>query len=250
MTGNVGELPSSERKGLGEDMPGHPRPVSGSLGLRGLVHMHHGRGDDDGHCDELWRIVKDRLFTDDRQCRHRAWQRNNLHLSESGREFHGDARQLGNDGSNLRLQDLQLMDDIALLLIQPKLMGDILPHVAPFLRAGLATDGLDLMDFADGLASGDVQLWVATEGSKIYGALLTAIVTENDRKLLDIGGLGGAGVLRWGKVASRTLKAFAKEHDCEAMIFAGHKGSLRAYEGFRIVGEHRPGHYQFEGAVQ
>ena len=122
--------------------------------------------------------------------------------------------------------------------------------IGPFLIAGAQVD--DSVDIEEEVASvyaGRARVWMITEGDRCVAAFLTSICNDTDGRSLDVYGLGGVGMLKWGKYLTEEMVDFAKIANCNRVLFKGRKALLRTYPGVRIVGEDAPGTYIFERAL-
>lgn len=123
--------------------------------------------------------------------------------------------------------------------------------VSPHLLRGLAvaTDKT-LKDVVDSIFAGTNCLWAIFEDGKIVGVFVTAVYPDDDGgRFLDVFALGGERIGTWGKNISGAMAVHAKEMGCNRIVFCGRKALLRLYEGVSIIGERKPGVYEFERAV-
>lgn len=131
-------------------------------------------------------------------------------------------------------------------------MGEMLPHVGPHLLRGAAAEGepVSIKDCFDDIVAGRMQVWAIMSDEKIFAGFVTSVVTQDGRRLLDVYGLGGDGILQWGHDLSETMAGFARANACEAVVFSGRKALQRTYTDVKIVGERAPGVFIFERAVK
>lgn len=144
------------------------------------------------------------------------------------------------------------MDEIKILQIPLELVGAMLPHLGPHLLKGASAEPepVDVKDVIDRVVDGRIQMWAIMSPSEIHAAFLTSVLTDNDGSFsLDVYGLGGAGILKWGKLISERMMSFARFTDCKRIVFSGRKALLKAYDGVHITGHRPDGLYQFERLV-
>lgn len=144
------------------------------------------------------------------------------------------------------------MDAIEILHIPMEMVGAMLPHLGPHLLRGASAEPepVDVKDVIDRIVDGRIQMWAIMTPDHIHAAFLTSVIEDGEGLALDVYGLGGEGILKWGKLISERMVSFAKFTDCERIIFSGRKALLKAYDGVRIIGERPDGLYQFERTVQ
>lgn len=140
-----------------------------------------------------------------------------------------------------------------IVLVPLSFLPQMLPHLQAALEAGMtaATD-IDLeKEFAD-VAAGKAQVWAILRSDRVIGAFLTSVVILKDgRRALDVYGLGGGGILGWGRDLSQLLIDYGKANACSVVVFKGRKALMRAYRGsgIAIVGQHGDGNYLYERAL-
>lgn len=137
---------------------------------------------------------------------------------------------------------------IEVIQIPMSMVGAMLPHLGPHLLRGAAAEpeAVDIKDCIDKIVDGRIQMWAIMEPDRIHAAFLTSVIEDGDGSALDVYGLGGQGILRWGKLISERMVSFAKFTHCQRIIFSGRKALLKAYDGVRIIGARPDGLYQFE----
>lgn len=140
--------------------------------------------------------------------------------------------------------------DVLIFPVPLPMLGKAWNKVAPLLLRGLVeSPNISLKEAVDDLLDGTDTLWVIFSGGKLEGVFLTHAFEDERGKAVDIYALSGRGLLKWGKPLSRVMVDYAKQQGCSRIVFCGRKGSERAYEGVRIVGELKPGIYHFEREV-
>ncbi len=129
-------------------------------------------------------------------------------------------------------------------------LSQMWPAIGPYLVAGASTDpDVDLEEEVARVYAGKSRVWVIVEGDRTRAAFLTSVVTDSDGRCLDVFGLGGEGMIRWGRALTAEMVRYSMLAECNRVIFKGRRALLRAYPGVRIVGEDAPGLYIFERAV-
>ena len=145
------------------------------------------------------------------------------------------------------------MADIEIIQIPMEMVGAMLPHLGPHLLRGASAEPeqVNVKDTIDRIVDGRIQMWAIMTPDEIHAAFLTSVLSNDDGTFdLDVYGLGGEGIMTWGKLISDRMVEFAKFHDCDRIVFSGRKALLKAYDGVRIVGVRPDGLYQFERTVQ
>jgi hypothetical protein len=124
------------------------------------------------------------------------------------------------------------------------------PHLAPFLIAGAKVDpDVDLNQAVADVLEGRARIWVILDGDTPIGAFLTSIVETSDGEALDVYGLGGRSILKWGQKITTAMIAYAQSNRVDRIIFKGRKALQRAYPGIRAVGQEPDGTYLYERRV-
>ena len=144
------------------------------------------------------------------------------------------------------------MDGIEVIQIPLDMVGAMLPHLGPHLLRGAAAEPeqVDVKDTIDRIVDGRIQMWAIMTPEEIHAAFLTSVLSNDDETFdLDVYGLGGAGILKWGKLISDRMMSFARFTGCKRIVFSGRKALLKTYDGVRIVGLRPDGLYQFERSV-
>lgn len=139
---------------------------------------------------------------------------------------------------------------IAIIPLANDQIPGLWPRIGGYLLAGAATD--DDVDLEQGLAdiaADRARVWMIVDCDRVVGAFLTSCVTDSDGRCLDVYGLGGSGIRRWGKALTDAMVAYGKQADCNRVVFKGRKALLRTYPGVRIVGPDGPKRYIFERAI-
>lgn len=128
----------------------------------------------------------------------------------------------------------------------------MMPHIAPMLSKGLgAAPNVSIEQEMSDAISGITKVWVVMKDAKVVAALFTSVVHDDDGTLaLDVYGMGGDGIQKWGKPLSNVLADFAKSQGCKRAVFYGRKGLLRSYNGVRIIGQHDDRTMIFERVIQ
>lgn len=128
-------------------------------------------------------------------------------------------------------------------LIQPSW-----PWIGPHLVSGAQCEQ-DILDGINAIAANKARVWVILEGDEVLGAFLTSVVVDDRGMAVDVYGLGGRNILRWGKALSDEMVAYAKRNECGRVIFKGRKALMKAYEGIEMVGEEPDGTLIYERLV-
>jgi len=112
--------------------------------------------------------------------------------------------------------------------IDPKEIESVWPMVYPLIDKchRYANGELETQDFLDMLTSGAMQLWVATDDSLIFAAMITEFVQYPRKKVMRIIAIGGEGMKRWMRFFP-ALEAAALQVGCTGFEALGRKGWLR-----------------------
>jgi hypothetical protein len=85
-------------------------------------------------------------------------------------------------------------------------------------------------DIYDSLKEYDHQLWVAFDGGKIKGAVVTNIITYPKRKILCMSFCGGVELKDWKGPMLELLKKFAKDVGCDGIEATARRGWAKVFE--------------------
>ena len=110
-------------------------------------------------------------------------------------------------------------------IIQPEDVAYVWEEVAPLLDTVKEhTEGeLETDDFLEPLTHGDMQLWVATEGSTVHGVMVTQLIPYPQKKILRIISLAGDNFEEL-RGFQEMIEAFAVKTGCTALEMWGRKG--------------------------
>ena len=110
-------------------------------------------------------------------------------------------------------------------IIQPEDVAYVWEEVAPLLDTVKEhTEGeLETDDFLEPLTHGDMQLWIATEGSTVHGVMVTQLVPYPQKKILRIISLAGDNFEELREF-QEMIEAFAVKTGCTALEMWGRKG--------------------------
>ena len=110
-------------------------------------------------------------------------------------------------------------------IIQPEDVAYVWEEVAPLLDTVKEhTEGeLETDDFLEPLTHGDMQLWIATEGSTVHGVMVTQLVPYPQKKILRIISLAGDNFEEL-RDFQEMIEAFAVKTGCTALEMWGRKG--------------------------
>ena len=109
--------------------------------------------------------------------------------------------------------------------IQPEDVAYVWEEVAPLLDTVKEhTEGeLETDDFLEPLTHGDMQLWIATEGSTVHGVMVTQLIPYPQKKILRIISLAGDNFEEL-RGFQEMIEAFAVKTGCTALEMWGRKG--------------------------
>jgi hypothetical protein len=85
-------------------------------------------------------------------------------------------------------------------------------------------------DIYDSLKEYDHHLWVAFDGDKIKGAVVTNIITYPRRKILCMSFCGGTELKIWKDPMLELLKQFARDVGCDGIEATARKGWAKVFE--------------------
>ena len=110
-------------------------------------------------------------------------------------------------------------------IVQPEDVAYIWEEVAPLLdRVKEHSEGeLETDDFLEPLTHGDMQLWIATEGSTVHGVMVTQLIPYPQKKILRIISLAGDNFEEL-RGFQEMIEAFAVKTGCTALEMWGRKG--------------------------
>ena len=110
-------------------------------------------------------------------------------------------------------------------IVQPEDVAYIWEEVAPLLNTVREhTEGeLETDDFLEPLTHGDMQLWIATEGSTVHGVMVTQLIPYPQKKILRIISLAGDNFEEL-RDFQEMIEAFAVKTGCTALEMWGRKG--------------------------
>ena len=110
-------------------------------------------------------------------------------------------------------------------IIQPEDVAYVWEEVAPLLDTVKEhTEGeLETDDFLEPLTHGDMQLWIATEGSTVHGVMVTQLIPYPQKKILRIISLAGDNFEELREF-QEMIEAFAVKTGCTALEMWGRKG--------------------------
>ena len=110
-------------------------------------------------------------------------------------------------------------------IIQPEDVAYVWEEVAPLLDTVKEhTEGeLETDDFLEPLTHGDMQLWIATEGSTVHGVMVTQLIPYPQKKILRIISLAGDNFEEL-RGFQEMIEAFAVKTGCTALEMWGRKG--------------------------
>ena len=110
-------------------------------------------------------------------------------------------------------------------IIQPEDVAFVWEEVDPLLDTVKEhTEGeLETDDFLEPLTHGDMQLWIATEGSTVHGVMVTQLIPYPQKKILRIISLAGENFEELREF-QEMIEAFAVKTGCTALEMWGRKG--------------------------
>ena len=110
-------------------------------------------------------------------------------------------------------------------IIKPEDVAYVWEEVAPLLDTVKEhTEGeLETDDFLEPLTHGDMQLWIATEGSTVHGVMVTQLIPYPQKKILRIISLAGDNFEEL-RGFQEMIEAFAVKTGCTALEMWGRKG--------------------------
>ena len=123
---------------------------------------------------------------------------------------------------------------ISCRLIRPDHIDVIWTEVAPHIeRCVPHSEGeLEVEDFHQLLANGEMQLWIAVDDQEILAAMVTQIVSYPRKRILRIIAIGGGEMDRWLPFLPG-LEEWALENGATALECWGRKGWLKILEDWK-----------------
>lgn len=90
-------------------------------------------------------------------------------------------------------------------------------------------------DIKNGLSTNPQQLWIAYEGDKVYGAVVTEIITYPQTVALVMHFTGGVELPKWKAQMLKLLQDFGKANGCNIIESYGRAGWAKVFEndGFK-----------------
>ncbi len=135
--------------------------------------------------------------------------------------------------------------------LEPPQVVLLWPVLRPMLEAG--AEGMDADSVTEALRDvfgGRARIWVISDDSAILAAFLTAVILDKDgNDAVDVYGLGGRAMLKWGQALTERMVEYAQANGCKRVLFRGRKALQRAYHGIEIVGLEPDGTHIYERAV-
>ena len=110
-------------------------------------------------------------------------------------------------------------------IVQPEDIAYIWEDVSPLIEmARKHSEGeLETDDFLEPLTHGDMQLWIATEDSKMHSVMVTQIVPYPQKKILRVISIAGSDFKRLYEF-NEMVESFAVRTGCTGMELWGRKG--------------------------
>lgn len=135
--------------------------------------------------------------------------------------------------------------------IDKPFLGVTWPSIGPHLLAGaIHADEGGIEEAIDDVFEDKARVWAIVEDGDVHAAFLTSVVeADAGHRYLDVYGLGGRNMMKWGRQLSERMAEYARLNECSKVIFKGRKALLRTYTNVKMVGEEAPGLYVFERAV-
>lgn len=135
--------------------------------------------------------------------------------------------------------------------IHTSILPSFWPVVGPLLALGASVDDdTDLEAELANILSERARIWFIAQKDKIEAAFVTRVICDENGRALDVFGLGGANMAKWGKDLTGTMVAYSRLAECKRIIFKGRKALLRTYPGVKIIGRDDDGTYIFEKALK
>ena len=129
--------------------------------------------------------------------------------------------------------------------IETERLNDVWPVIGPYLVMGAENEG-DMWEALADIDQGRARVWAILEDGEPVAAFLTSVIDGN---ALDVYGLGGKRMLRWGKALTDAMLRVAEVNGCEKIVFKGRKALRRCYPEIREIGQEGPNLYHYERAV-
>lgn len=133
--------------------------------------------------------------------------------------------------------------------IPPYMIGEMFPHIALHLIAGLHNIGMSLDEAIGSVLGGRAQLWSVLRDNHIDAAFMTELLIEDGKTVVAVFALGGRGLPRFAAALDAAMMRFAMSQNASRIRFAGREGWLRVLPAYTITGRHEQGHAIFERRV-
>lgn len=128
------------------------------------------------------------------------------------------------------------MAEVQLCAVDPTLLWQIWPIAAPYIEKAFKRNDHMMPDaLLHELRAGEKILWIASDGERVYGAIVTGIFQMNTGKLCKMLDCGGEEMPQWLHLRA-TIEEYAKAEGCDRLLIEGRPGWQRLFPEFRLVG--------------
>lgn len=151
---------------------------------------------------------------------------------------------------------MQSTRNIRLVCIPPPMLGDMWPHVGPYLVKGeYALTGsmhaalTDLNNVLKAVHMRRANVWAVMDDyeGRVIAGLITELYEDEGRRFLWVSRMGGERIQRWGHALSETMNDYAKAENADCVRFYGRKALQRAYKYARPIDQIDSNTYLYEG---
>jgi len=123
------------------------------------------------------------------------------------------------------------------------------PKIGGYLIEGAKGADEALNQGLEDIARELARVWVILDDNEPLAAFLTAVVVDDRGRAVDVYGLAGRSILKWGPALADQMVEYAKDNDCQRVIFKGRPALARAYPDVEIVGQETDGTLIYERRV-
>jgi len=120
---------------------------------------------------------------------------------------------------------------VIISLVPPDHVRDVLPSVVDYINNVLVhTDGrYELEDVLEMVEGGGFLLWIAFDGERIKGCVITQFMNYPRKKYLGCPFVTGDEFSSWKKPMFETLQRFARDNDCVGLEATARLGWSRVF---------------------
>ena len=125
---------------------------------------------------------------------------------------------------------------VEVMQVPSSAIAGIWPSVRDWLAPSVALSRgcYELDDLSFLCEHGAMQLWVAADGERVIGAVVTEITQYPRRRACRVAFAGGTDIKRWYGEADRTIEQWSRTWGCDALMAGGRRGWGKLTKGDEI----------------